>query len=81
MTFDYLTGVNMQSTSLCGCTVLNEEKFIRRCIESLLTQTMPIQILVLDGGSTDSTLEVLSDFGDSISVFTILESVYQMLEI
>ena len=48
--------------------VLNEEKFIRRCIESLLTQTMPIQILVLDGGSTDSTLEVLSDFGDSISV-------------
>ena len=48
--------------------VLNEEKFIRRCIESLLTQTMPIQILVLDGCSTDSTLEVLSDFGDSISV-------------
>jgi len=48
--------------------VLNEEKFIKRCIESLLSQTMPVEILVLDGGSTDSTLEILSEFQDLIKV-------------
>ena len=48
--------------------VLNEEKFIKRCIESLLAQTMPVEVLVLDGGSSDSTLEILSKFGDSITV-------------
>ena len=48
--------------------VLNEEKFIKRCIESLLAQTMPVEVLVLDGGSSDSTLEILSEFGDSITV-------------
>ncbi|MDC3290128.1 glycosyltransferase, partial [bacterium] len=48
--------------------VLNEEKFITRCIDSLLAQTMPVEILVLDGGSTDSTLDLLSKYGDSITV-------------
>ena len=48
--------------------VLNEEKFIQRCIDSLLSQTLPIQILVLDGGSTDSTLEILQSYGESIRV-------------
>jgi len=35
--------------------VLNEEQFIGKCIESLLAQTMPVEILVMEGGSTDST--------------------------
>lgn len=48
--------------------VLNEEKFIQRCIDSLLSQTLPIQILVLDGGSTDSTLEILQSYGEAIRV-------------
>ena len=48
--------------------VLNEEKFIARCIESLLAQTMPVDILVMEGGSTDNTREILAGFGDSIKV-------------
>ena len=48
--------------------VLNEEKFIKRCIDSLLAQTFPVKIIVLDGGSTDSTLDILGSYGDSISV-------------
>tara|TARA_B100000459_G_scaffold146698_1_gene113676 strand:- start:3152 stop:4126 length:975 start_codon:yes stop_codon:yes gene_type:complete len=48
--------------------VLNEEKFIARCIESLLAQTMPVDILVMEGGSTDNTREILTGFGDSIKV-------------
>ena len=48
--------------------VLNEEKFIKRCIDSLLAQTFPVRIMVLDGGSTDSTLDILDSYGDSISV-------------
>ena len=48
--------------------VLNEEKFISKCIDSLLNQTMPVDILVMEGGSTDSTLEILQSYGDSIKV-------------
>ena len=48
--------------------VLNEEKFISRCIDSLLKQTMPVDILVMEGGSTDSTLDILKSYGDSIKV-------------
>ena len=48
--------------------VLNEEKFIKRCIDSLLAQTFPVKIMVLDGGSTDSTLDILDSYGDSIRV-------------
>ena len=48
--------------------VLNEEKFIKRCIDSLLAQTFPIKIMVLDGGSTDTTLEILKSYGNLIRV-------------
>ena len=53
--------------------VLNEEKFISRCIDSLLSQTMQIEILVLDGGSTDKTLDILKSYGDSIKVIKNIE--------
>ena len=58
--------------------VLNEEKFIRRCIDSLLAQTIPVKIMVLDGGSTDSTLNILDSYGDSIRVIDNQESVFPM---
>ena len=45
-----------------------KEKFISRCIDSLLKQTMPVDILVMEGGSTDSTLDILKSYGDSITV-------------
>jgi cellulose synthase/poly-beta-1,6-N-acetylglucosamine synthase-like glycosyltransferase len=43
--------------------VRNEEHTIRRVIESLLNQnTMPREIVIADGGSTDRTREIISGF-------------------
>lgn len=50
--------------------VLNGEKYIRRCLESVLAQTYPhnlIELNILDNGSTDKTKEIIRDFGFRIS--------------
>lgn len=39
----------------------NEEKFIKRCLDSLIKNSYPqdnLEILVYDGGSTDKTKEL-----------------------
>ena len=44
--------------------VLNEEKFIAACIDSLMKQSLPPSqhmILILDGGSTDSTRSIVEN--------------------
>ena len=61
-------GANMEVRVCAVIPVLNEEKFISKCIDSLLNQTMPVDILVMEGGSTDSTLDILESYGDSIKV-------------
>ena len=41
----------------------NDEKFIDRCIQSVLTQTLEeIEVIVINDGSTDSTREILSEY-------------------
>ncbi len=45
--------------------VLNGEKYIRRCLESILAQSYPhenIEINILDNGSTDNTKSIISNF-------------------
>ena len=43
--------------------VKNEAKKIRACIEGILSQTVPvIEVVVVDSGSTDGTLEVLKEY-------------------
>ena len=57
----------------------NEEKWIERCITSLITQTYPKdrhRIHIVDGGSTDSTLEIvrrIKEENENFSI-TILEN-------
>lgn len=43
--------------------VRNEAKKIRACIEGLLNQTIPVlEIIVIDSGSTDDTLNILREY-------------------
>ena len=44
----------------------NGEKYIAQCIESIQSQDMPVEILVVDDGSTDRTLEIAQDMGCKI---------------
>ena len=46
----------------------NQGRFIRRTLLSILKQDYPspVQVIVSDGGSTDETVSVLKEFGDSI---------------
>ncbi len=47
--------------------VYNNEKFIKNAIESVLNQTYPdIEYIVIDGKSTDRTLEIINQYQDKI---------------
>jgi cellulose synthase/poly-beta-1,6-N-acetylglucosamine synthase-like glycosyltransferase len=48
----------------------NAQSFLSRAIESALSQRLPpAEILVIDDGSTDQTLEAASAFGDRVKAF------------
>jgi len=50
---------------------LNEEKFIEKCLNSLLNQTLPkrkYEIIVSDSSSTDSTVEIAKSLADKVVV-------------
>jgi glycosyltransferase involved in cell wall biosynthesis len=51
----------------------NEEKNIERCLNALTNQTIPrdqIEIIVVDGDSTDRTLEIAADLADVVTIQT-----------
>jgi glycosyltransferase involved in cell wall biosynthesis len=46
---------------------LNNHEFIRETIDSVLAQDYPrVELIVMDGGSTDGTLDILRSYGDRI---------------
>lgn len=44
----------------------NGEDFLKPCIDSLLLQTIPTKVIVVDNGSKDSSREILRSYGDKI---------------
>ncbi len=44
-------------------TVHNAEKYLKECLDSVISQTLPdIEILCMDGGSTDCSPEILQEY-------------------
>lgn len=55
--------------------VYNTEKYLRRCLDSLVGQTLDgMEILLVDDGSTDSSTEIMKEYeekyNDRVKVFT-----------
>jgi len=51
--------------------VYNSERFLRESIESVLNQTWKnLEIIAIDDGSTDKSLEILQKFSDKITVIS-----------
>ena len=51
--------------------VYNQERFIGRCLRSILNQNLPktdYDIIVINDGSKDNTAKILNAFGDEITV-------------
>lgn len=49
--------------------IYNSEKYIKRCIDSLLKQTYKdIEIIAIDDGSTDSSYDILKTYSNQITV-------------
>ena len=49
---------------------LNDAAYIRQALESVFAQTrLPDEVIVVNGGSTDGTLEILAEYGERVAVF------------
>jgi glycosyltransferase EpsE len=55
----------MNSVCTAFITVFNEEEYIAGAVESLLSQSLfDVEVLIVDDGSTDRTLEIVRSFDD-----------------
>lgn len=51
----------------CIVPVLNGERYLRECIDSILGQThRPLETIVADDGSTDGTAAIAASYGDRV---------------
>ncbi len=54
---------------------LNVVKYIRQCVESVIRQTLKdIEIIIVDAGSTDGTLEILQQYAESDARIKLIHS-------
>ena len=59
------------------CPTYNEDKYIIKCIESILSQTYAkerLEVLFIDGGSTDATMHVIKEFQKKHSFIKLLNN-------
>lgn len=51
--------------------VYNGEKYIKRCVESVLAQTYQnFELLIIDDGSTDSTAKIIDIYSEILGIGT-----------
>jgi len=51
--------------------VYNSERYLEECLNSVISQTYQnIEIITIDDGSTDSSLEILKKYSDKVHVFS-----------
>ncbi|MDU4660736.1 MAG: glycosyltransferase, partial [Clostridium butyricum] len=56
--------------------VYNVEKYLRKCIESALNQTLDnIEIIAVNDGSTDSSLQLLTKYESTYENFKVINQV------
>ena len=54
----------------CIVAVFNGERYLKEALDSILAQTYrPLEILVVDDGSTDRTPEIVSEYSDTVRYF------------
>lgn len=66
-----LNGFSVESKPLVSVVVpvFNGERYVRETIDSILAQTYPnLEVIALDDASTDSTPDILAEYGDRIRV-------------
>ena len=51
--------------------IYNSEKYLKECLDSLFEQTYEnIEIIAVNDGSTDRSLEILQDYSEKIQIFS-----------
>ena len=66
----------MQNDNLVSVViqVYNSEKYMEECLDSILNQTYEnIEVIAVDDGSADSSLDVLKKYSNKIKVFKDLD--------
>ena len=60
------TGGNMSKVDISIVVpIYNAEKYIKKCVDSLLNQTKEeIELILVNDGSTDSTEEIIKEYKD-----------------
>ncbi|WP_196814180.1 MULTISPECIES: glycosyltransferase family 2 protein [unclassified Butyrivibrio] len=54
--------------------VYNAQKYIRKCLGSILKQHFPLEVICVDDCSTDSTPEILKEYAEKYSNVTVLRN-------
>ena len=59
------------------CPVLNEEKYIEKCIQSVVDSDFPkeeMELLLIDGGSSDKTLQIIDQYRQKYHWIQVLDN-------
>ena len=59
------------------CPIYNEEKYIAKCIDSILTQDYPkdnLEVIFVDGMSQDKTREIVASYINKYSFIRLIDN-------